>query len=364
MRYMLLLVLLSSVIRISLAQCGPYKFHPLWPDTLGWAYLLSTDCDSDSAVWDNGSIGYGAFDLEPGSHYVIQYDGGTLLDTTFFELEQLHWNLEQLTFAIFSGLELDHYASIPYCGTSIFNYPTCTPPADSVVLFLMQDGIPIDSITPLDCMFNLEVWMGLPYGHIYQCIVEDRSQCGSTGQTPLVTAYACNGMSFVLEITNATSGQADGSVAVLEMMSDTVLPLALPPPFTGTFSLHSLPNYDLIGSMQGSSAVWTGLAPGDYLVQFTPDSLCFVPEQQVAVGTSTSLFDPSSASKEGLRTWTDRQGDLLFWNENVHEVRIMDINGRLLRSWNGPPPMDVSDLAPNLYILDAGTGGRVRFVRY
>lgn len=126
-------LLFSSVISLSAiggyAQCGPYVHHPLWPSVQGYAYINETDCGfaSMTAVWDNGTTGPLSGDLDVGTHSVELYENGTLVETLFFEVEQLFWNLNQNVYMMAGNLAVDLLAEVPYCGTQILNSIACHP---------------------------------------------------------------------------------------------------------------------------------------------------------------------------------------------------------------------------------------------
>ena len=347
------------------AQCGPYKFHPLWPETVGWAYLNEFECGpADNVIWDNGATTWQVNGLAPGLHWVDQYLGGQYLSTDTFEIEQLYWDLQQIVLVAFPGVEVDVYASVPYCGTSIFNHPTCSPPADSVVIFLLQDGVLIDSITPVDCTYTFDFWGGLPTGHTYQCVLEDRSNCASSGEAPVTTVHTCDSMAFITNVIAASGGLSNGSIDVLGMLPDTLSDLPLPPPFTGTFTLLALPNYDLIGTVTGSTASWTGLPAGDYLIGFMPDSLCSAPSTVVTIGNSTGMVALSGADPLFVPLWPNPTVDQLHWNGTTSlSARVLDVNGREVLQASGKSPLDVSRLPAGVYLLDLGHARRGVFLK-
>ncbi len=348
-----LIPLLLLTVWDCLAQCGPYKHHPLWPDTLGRAYVNDTEClPFTDLAWSNGSITWQANDLPPGPHYLVFYQGPAVLDTVHFEIEQLHWNLNHSVLPSPMGLEVSVWAEVPYCGTQIFNHIACPPDPTQTTLYLLQNGVAIDSISPVNCTAFTHWWWDMPFGFTYQTMVVDDGPCGSIGFGQLVATYDCTNTSFDMVVEDA-SGGANGSITVFGLVPDPSSPMPPPLPLTGTFSLYAMPDFDPVGDpFQGTDAFWDGLPAGEYIVVFGPDVLCNPVEQTVVVDQSTALPPMQGGTAEAPLLWPVPAQDELRWSGTPRaQVRVTDLLGRELLWTRNADRIDVSSLAHGSYLL-------------
>jgi len=348
-------------VAIAAAQCGPYVAHPIWPDTQGSAFLNPNECGEGitSFLWDGGSTDWQAFGLPVGTHTVALYVNGLEVQTLTFEVEQLEWELNQAVFPYLGAVSVSMWAEVPYCGTSIFDYHSCPPDPEQTVVYLLQDGVAIDSLSPVGCLATQHEWSGLPFGYTYQLHLVDHGACGSEAWGAAMETWTCAGADVVMDMQASTG--SNGSVEVLEVMPD---PTSFNPPsgpLEGTFRLWSLPDYTQVGAEQtGTTAFWDALAPGDYEVLFTPDLLCDPVITPVTVELASSMGE---RALNGLVLWPQPARNTLHWNGTVDHVRITDLHGRLLQQASNTDRVDVSTLAPGIYLLLAEGRGATRFVK-
>src|SRR5690606_22802628 len=125
-------------------------------------------------------------DLHVGTHWVVLFEGSAVWDTLYFDVEQLQWETHLTVSPIMSDswIELDH------CGTSIFNFHKCTPDPDSTVIYLLQSGVPIDSVEQISCPIEILFWPGVPMGYTYQTYIVDHGNCGSYAYSPLISTFS------------------------------------------------------------------------------------------------------------------------------------------------------------------------------
>lgn len=364
MKYTIALLGFCVIGQATMAQCGPYKHHPVWPDTVGFAYVNLNECGSTitSCLWDNGSTDWQT-DLGIGTHTITLFSGTTPVETDTFQIVQNHWNLHQQAFATFMGVEIDISGGVePYGASQIFNNPACMPVADSTVVHLLQDGIAIDSLTPVSADLVFHMWTGLPYGHTYQTQVVDHSQCGSYGYEPVVTAYSSGTVEMMIDTQDAQGGNG-GSITVNGLTVDPLATLPPPTPFTGTFSLFEYPDHIPIGTDQvGTSAIWEGLPAGQYDVHFMPDSLCNGSDTVVTIELITGIEEDRAIP---LRVWPQPATDLLHWSSTGSgTVNVHDVQGRLVLEGPDNGQLDISAIPAGLYQLQFLDGARIRWARF
>ena len=333
---------------VCMAQCGPFRGHPIWPDTLGVAYVNPDECwnDVDACLWDNGSTAWFANGLSVGTHSVVLYSNGIAVLTLSFEIEQLHWNLNQWVVPYADGLAVSTGAEVPYCGTSIFNNHRCPPDPDQTVLYLLQDGVAIDSLSPVTCLGTQHLWEALPFGHTYQLHLLDRSSCGSEAWGPAIETWSCSGAEVILQVQPSTG--TTGSIEVQAVVPNPASIHPPPGPVSGRFRLFTLPANQLIGEQTGTMAYWDDLPPGDYEVLFIPDVLCDLVHTSVTVGLVSGLTDHTMVAP---RPWPIPAHDMLRLGTMVKRVQVTDLHGRLLvQAWN-TDRIAVEALAPGCYLL-------------
>jgi hypothetical protein len=342
------------------SQCGPYKGHPIFPDSLGTAFINLEECgDYTSRLWDDGSTGYLAEDLSVGNHSVILFQGAVPMDTIYFEIQQLQWQ----TFLTVTPISSDSWTELDYCGTSIFNFHKCTPDPDSTVIYLLQNGVAIDSVPQISCPIEILFWPGVPMGYSYQTYIEDHGTCGSYAYSPLISTFSLAGANMVIQTNSSTNG-SNGSIEVLEVVPDPGSSLPAPPsPITGTFTLWSMPDYTPIADQQaGTTALWNSLAPGNYMITFNADSLSDQVTAAVTIDMNTGIEEGMGA---GLVIWPIPVNDLLHWNvPSSGGFRILDIQGHVVLEGPNGRNADVSGLASGSYSLHLSEGRVGRFVKY
>lgn len=355
-----------SLANAAMAQCGPYKHHPLWPDTVGYANVHLDECGATSCLWDNGSTNP-LTNLGVGSHWVILYNGATS-DTLQFTIDQEVWDFQSAWLPTAMGLEIDIWAVItPHMAPQIFDNPKCRPDGDSTIIYLLQDGLQWDSITPIDTYAGeVHMWMGLPYGHTYQLELIDNSNCGSYALGQLVTAYSSGEAEFQINTEDACGG-IGGSIGVNEVVPDPLSPFPPPTPFTGTFTLLDWPDPSgqVASPMQGTSAYWDNLPPGQYLVHFAPDSICNHSETVITIGTCTGITEDRAVLGAPLLAWPQPVHDVLHWKaSDTGVVHVYDAHGRLVLSIPDRGRLDVSAMPEGLYHLQVSQGARVEWTRF
>lgn len=365
MKYLRILFSTASILAFLAihAQCGPYKHHPVWPADIGYAWVNLNECNGTSSVlWDNGVTTELNNELSVGPHWVAVFNGSVPSDTLHFEIEQLEWNLNQNVFVMAGSIEVDIWAEVPYCSDQIFDGQACAVDADQTVVYLLQDGIAIDSITPVSCLSTYHMWTMLPFGYTYQTYVIDHSPCGSQGYGQLIAAYSCSGATLDLEALPALGGN-NGSITVWDVIPDPLSSLPPPTPLTGVFRLMDT-SFEQVGVEQfGTTAQWNGLAPGEYLVLFSADSLCDPVLRDVLVDGSTGIAMLETADPSIL-LWPVPTTDVLNWNNGPQKnVQVMDTQGRVVLEVKDATQLNVSTLSPGIYVLCQDGGQRMRFVK-
>lgn len=364
MKNAIVLLFLCFSWQTIVAQCGPYKHHPVWPDTVGFAYVNLSECGVDQAtcLWDDGSTDLQT-DLAVGPHSVTIFDGANPVDIMTFTIDQNRWDLHPNAQGTFMGVELSIFGGVePHGPPQIFDNPDCDPVADSTVIYLLQDGVAIDSVTNVLYYAASHMWMGLPFGHTYQTHVVDHSHCGSFGLGPIITAYSSGMAEMMIDTQDAIAGNG-GSIAVNDLILDPTSPLPPPTPFTGTFSLFEWPDHVPVGTEQvGTTALWEDLTPGQYNIFFTPDGLCNSTDTVVTIN-SISGIDEDHAIPLGL--WPQPTEDFLNWSSTgTGKVRIYDPQGSLVIEGPNLGRLDVSQIPAGLYHLQTIDGMLISWARF
>jgi len=358
----LLLLVVFLQTPSAVAQCGPYVGHPIWPDTEGTAFVNPNECGDGitTCLWDNGSTAWDATGLSVGMHTVDLYVNGAQVQTLSFEVEQLEWELNQSVFTYVGAVSVSMWAEVPYCGTSIFNYHRCPPDPEQTVVYLLQDGEAIDSLSPVGCLATQHAWSGLPFGYTYQLHLVDHGACGSEAWGAAVQTWSCGGADVALDVQPSMGGT--GSIEVLEVMPD---PGSINPPagpLEGTFRLWSLPDYTQVGDEQtGTTAFWDALPPGDYEVLFVPELLCDPVLTPVTIDLVSGL---SNRTMDEPVLWPQPAQHMLYWSRSMSgAAHITDLHGRLLLQASSTDRMDISTLAPGIYLLRVEGCKAMRFVK-
>lgn len=345
------------------AQCGPYKHHPVWPQTLGYAYLNPGECGpADQVLWDNGATTWTASNLAVGAHTVVLFSGLTPIDTLAFWIEQQQWELNQQVYSSAGQVEVSIWAEVDRCTPQLFDGLACPVDPAQTVAYLLQDGVAIDSLTPVDCIATVHWWSGLPFGHTYATRVEDHGPCGSQGEGPVVVAYNCSGMTMDLQVQDDQGG-GTGSIGVLGMIPDPLDLWSPPGPITGTFYLFDANMDPIAPPQQGADALWSGLAAGDFTVWFTCDSLCSPVEVPVTVGLSVGIAP--SALRPTTTLWPLPVSHTLYWSGGVRQrIAVYDALGRIIAKAQASDRFDVGALPAGSYLLRLDEEAPLPFVKW
>lgn len=339
----------GSALASSLAQCGPYKYHPLWPDTLGSAHVILGECTgATSVLWDNGDTSPATSGLTVGPHTVTFLDGTTPIATNDFTIEQQVWDFTLSAMGEGPTLSVIITAEVDRCAPQIFNGLDCHPIPAQTVLRLLQDGIAVDSLTPVDCIYTLYSFSGLPFGHTYGCAVATSGACPSYGEGPVATAYDCSGFSMDIE-TQDDQGGGTGTVIVTELIPGPPGPFTPPPPIAGHFVLVDA-GMNMIGDPQPDTpAEWNGLAAGNYTVFFINDTLCSPVMQALVIASSTGILAQVGTSSA---LWPVPVSNMLHWSgSGPCRIQVLDPLGRMVLRAQGIDQVDVSSLVAGSYLL-------------
>lgn len=351
------------------SQCGAYMHHPVWPDTVGSAYVNPTDCTGGGAitgcVWDNGDTSWDTDGLSVGAHTVVLYAEAVPVETLNFQIEQLEWDLNQQVFMYAGELAVSVYAEVPYCPSQLFNNHHCPIDPDSTLIYLLQDGVAIDSITSVSCLGMPHQWSFLPSGYTYQTYLVDRTACGSYAYGEAVASFSLDDAEIEY-LAEPSTGSNNGTITVTDVVPAPGTLSPPPMPLSGNLTLYTWPDEIApVGSpQQGSSGYWEGLAPGLYWLVFTPDVLCNSVDTVITIDAFTGVEGVQGNGSSALRIWPVPATDLLFWSGGVQTlVRVTDLQGRMVHSARNAVQLDVSSLAPGAYQVHFGDGRRMPFVK-
>jgi len=348
------------------SQCGPYVHHPIWPATEGYAYVNLVECGAQytGQLWDNGATTDLANGLSVGPHTVVLYVGNTPVETLQFEVEQLAWDLGQQVYTMAGALTVSGWAELPYCGTQIFNNHACPLDPDQTVLYLLQDGIAVDSLSPVACPVFQYFCTNLAFGSTYQVMLQAHGACGAFALGQLVNTYNCEGAVLDL-VAEAGAGMDQGSITVTGVVPAGQAAVPPPLPLTGTFMLMAMPEYEQVGSQQlGSTANWSGLPWGNYLVFFSADSLCAPVQMELTIDGTTGIGGANSAAGLAPAIWPVPASNVLYWNaQRPSTVQVTDLQGRSVLQSRNTAQLDVSTLVPGSYLLHFADGTRRAFVK-
>jgi hypothetical protein len=368
MRHLLALLFLP-IAAAAYGQCGPYKHHPVWPDTVGSAYVVPTDCDDGENItgclWDYGDTDWSTDGLSVGTHSVVLLAGSTPVETLNFEIEQLAWDLNQNVFQFVGEIAVGIYAEVPHCPSQIFDGHHCPIDPDSTEVYLLQNGVAIDSISPVYCLGISHEWTFLPAGYSYQTYLVDRSVCGSYSYDEPVQTFSLADAEFVY-FAEPSSGSNNGTITVTDIAPS---PGTLPPPpmpLTGALTLYTWPDdVSPIGDAQsGTSGYWEGLAPGQYWLQFVPDVLCNAIDTVITIDAFTDSEEIQGERYSSIRIWPVPTTDVLHWSSGaLANVWVTDLQGRVLISERNVTHLNVSALAPGSYVLRMEDGRQQPFVK-
>lgn len=232
------------------------------------------------------------------------------------------------------------------------------------MVYLLQDGVAIDSITPVSCASTINIWMNLPTGYAYQLYLQDHSACGSFAYGMVVQTYSCAGATMEVTLEAATVGSDDGVIAIAEVVPDPLSPLPPPLPLTGTFTLYALPDMEMIGDQQtGTGAQWEQLPAGEYSVLFFADVICDPVMQEVIVDSSVGMGSAARGA-DAVSIWPVPVEHVLRWSgPQPARVWVTDLQGRLVLEAGRTSHLDVSALANGTYQLHLDEAPPKRFIK-
>ena len=354
MRYILLF--LYQVISIALlSQCNVIRHHPLYPDTLGMAYVNT--CDVDGLLWDDGSTD-GSVTLSVGPHWLVRMNDGVVIDTVHFDILQLNWGLGQNVYTLGGLVAVSVIADVPFCGNQIYDWPTCMPDPSTTTIRLLQDGIPIDSIAQVSCLYTFEEWLLLPFGHTYQTQLIDVG-CASSVNGDVIQTFMIGEPELELEI---TEGTGSNSIEVLQVLPSSYSPEPVDSLLSGSFALFQHPDGHPNGEPQnGMNAIWTNVASGEYTILFTPDLVAPPIGVQVSIGGATSMLE--EIDQEELFIWPNPAEDFVDLSRVCEKIHVMDPLGRILITANNTSRIETRNLAGGHYIIMIGDGRRMSFIK-
>ncbi|MCB9162998.1 MAG: hypothetical protein H6592_00975 [Flavobacteriales bacterium] len=352
-------IILLSVVPLALqAQCGPYVGHAIAPATEGSAFMNLQECGATDCMWDTGASGWSVSGLSVGTHYVTLLDGTTPLGTQQFVVEQLAWDLGQQVLPYAGDVQVSIWAELPYCGTQVLNFHDCPPEPATTWVYLLQDGLPIESLNPVTCPLLQHSWGGLPFGHTYATALQDLGLCGSSAQGATVTAYSLAGAQFTLDVQGSTG--ANGTIAVESLTPAAEDPFSPPGAIAGNYLLLTGEDEYVQGPQE--EPFFGGLAPGTYKLVFVPqlDVLCSTADTVTTVPLITGLGEELLPA---LGLWPQPAQDLLHWSApSAQLVEVLDAAGRLVVRTSTSPPLQVGALTSGSYTLRLADGRKGRFV--
>ena len=372
-----------SLVPIMLSAQGMHVHHAFQDVCNGYIYY---DQFADSVVWSTGDVGYMLSDLAPGTYGFQIFEGGQMVDQGTSEVELVGWN--------FTSFNADPYLypglvmfvgtiEVPHCVGQIFDGVCCLPDPEQTTLMVFQDGSPYavtevpgqiveagdcNGCASVQCAYSVFFFLAEP-GHAYTVGLNDVSCAGEVLADTTILAPSCANLELVTAVMDATSGQSNGSISLVDVIPDLTEPYPIQAPVTGLAYLIQLPEEVQLGVFEGvSSAEWTGLPIGEYLLVFMPDASCQGHSVVLQVGTSTALNDAGPGS--GLRvfpTVADRTIALLSDGSGPIDLRIVDLHGReVVKEQVVAGSFPVDALVPGHYVIVAEQGGstlRTRFIK-
>ncbi len=345
--------------------------HHAFPDVCDGSIIIMGS-GFDEVVWSTGDTGPELF-APPGEYGFSVFDNGDLVLEGVRTIGSNGWEVEVQAIPVFDGIQLSGTVELAHCGTSIFNAPCCTPDPAQTTFVVFQDGtpyMPTECIgcSNIQCAYGLVMVSGLPYGHVYTYAINDPA-CSGLVSYGAITAHSCANLQLELEVADAIGGST-GSIGILEVVPDPTEPLPLSTPVTGVFRLFDNMSGEPVGDAQeGGTALWTDLAPGEYMVVFISAELCQPNTRVVSISGATTTEEHVKGSVDLYpRVAADFIALTLTGGPGTVDVDIFDMKGRrVLRSSRvSSARIPVSQLAPGPYVVMAsGTGEvlRARFIK-
>ena len=357
----------------SSAQCPVILYHPLAPDTTGYAYINCFGPPYPTyLICDNADTTATEYGLAVGPHFVDEYDSAwVLIGHVPFQMEQLELDVWcQAALQLPDSFSLMGFSFLEYCNTQISNHPSCIPgPQSTYMDFVMDGSVVVYTAGPAFLCpgqyFNVT---GFDYGHNYQ--VHVYGSCSLSEWSPVLVAFSAGTAQFNMNIVNLNGGTNNfgggtGSIEVVDVQPGADSPLPPPLPLTGFFGLYEWPSQTDLGLWQwGSGAYWDNLLPGQYQVLFRPDSLCNPVDTIVTIDAATAIGDVAGSTTDHLHIWPQPVHDVLHWNGDGNGVvRVIDMNGRVVHYGPDIGWMEVADLSTGMYRLEVGDRW-ARFVKW
>ncbi len=319
----------------------------------------------DSIVWANGTTGL-AITGPPGTYPYQAYSAGEVVSSGEPAIEAHGWVFGgPNSYSTVYGFQLSGSASVAYCGTSNWNFPCCAP--DDVSILLIQDGTtpitgPCIGCIDYPCSGGAFMFSQLPYGHEYCVRLVDPACAGIVEPESLcVIAPNCANLSLVTTVQASIPGGSTGVIELIEAIPDTTEVYPIFAPVSGASVLYHMPGYEQVNPVQdGTSAIWTALDTGYYLLQFTPVAMCQVQEITLYVPAGTNTSVPLNQVPDLAVSPTVTDGDLyLSCTEASTPVRLRIVDGRgrtVSSALRAAGRFSIQDLAPGPYLILAEQG--------
>lgn len=367
---------LRYAFMLAAATAGPMMVHAqvevlvshAFPGVCQGSIMIA---EADSVHWSTGATGW-ILNAAPGTYSYTYYEDGEAT-TGQREIGSNGWDVQLIPMATFSGLQISGQVSVEHCGTSNFNTPCCVPDAATTELRILQDGIPFTvpdclGCSEVQCSFGQFQIQGLPYGHAYQLVVVDPT-CAGEVITPagMVIAHGCANLEVITEVDAATTGQADGTITLVQAVPDPSENYPISAPVVGTAMLRNATTMEEVATFEHvGTAVWGNLEAGEYLLIFSPDEGCQQYSTTVQVGSGTTgVSEASSAGLKLFPTLTEGDLQLAAPGEGPVVVRITDAQGReVLRSRQVAGTVDVASLSAGTYVATLQQGDTSLHTRF
>ncbi len=373
-------LLICALPGLVVAQCtgGDHIYHPFGSCTAGYIALACPD-EIDSVVWSNGQVGFEAH-LTPGVYAWQAYANGEVVQSSSgIEIVQLAWSISDVQnyWMDNTGFTISGWAEVPWCGTSAWNAPCCSPESELTYMRLVQDGTteittgPCAGCDSMPCHGSTFRFGGVPTGHSYTVRLYDLGCGNMVDDTTQIIAHACDSLKLVVETTGTPPGNLQGAIVLVEAQPDTTEPYPLQAPVSGVAALYrGLEGWDMVGTMiNGSSATWAGLDTGYYRVVFTPDAACNRITETVHISVPVGLEDPTHSPKVAI-SQTDDPGKIMVRVENgvPVQVRMFSALGQevAIRKLGGGL-YDIGALPMGMYVVKFHVGSAIhscKFVRH
>jgi len=172
MKKVLVIFFIALSIHKIRAQCGPYINYASCSDTVGTIYYNPSDCGPNTMViWSTGDTSTFIV-VPPGVYSAALYVNNVYWWTDVITMFHDTW---QLSISPVGPGTLHFDAYLPYCNTSIFTHPSCTPPYPSYAtsLIVWEDGNPVDTLNNVFCFSWSADWSNAQSGHYYDISIYD-----------------------------------------------------------------------------------------------------------------------------------------------------------------------------------------------